>query len=667
MRSSIRDASWIRQAFLLPEHAVDDKFDAIRRVYTTADQKFTDTTLGGNFAVNAWPQFTRYADIKRPIKFAESKGMGRFYSEVIDDNYQLIHIRCGLPKFNSLTRFFGDFYSVEAGSLAKNGRGPGVFFEIGNLIGTVVALPLVPFVLTGKILRFFLEKPASRYYYMKPTMPLYWDAVATIVNGLAANLGVIPRVFSEDQASVYEAGTEFQKDDIERYAKALPDIYRKDGGIDIYAVANRAQRLANGFQDAMEKEVIASSNATNLTKRMKANIATWKPSQSDVGSGSLKEYMAKYMESQDGSYDAAKAKSASGESDVRDEGWFNSLTKFYHAERKMGSDFVTFRVDHTGTSSESFSSSFREAGIASKMNGMSSSARASRFDLMDGNVDGAGVVKGMLDAATGLLQGLANGVSMQGVASLAGNAFVDIPKTWDSSTADLPKSSFTIPLRSPYGNDLSRLTNLLVPLSMLLAMALPLSAGKQSYTSPFLIELYNKGRSQIRLGMVESLSITRGVGDIGWTNQGKFLGIDVNITFADLTSVVHMPLTAAFSASNAAVAAAGQAAGASVATAVNVLGGNVDSAAAQTTGAALSTALMPSSYDDDNTYTDYLAVLGSLPLEAQINQFRKLKLRLTKQMADFVQFKSPAHFSNWAMGGIFGDVLKAVSQRTDRP
>lgn len=671
MRMSLKDASWVRQSFLMPQNSIDEAYDAVRRVYTTADQKFTDTTLGGNFAINSFAQFTRNADIKRSGRYRASKGMGRYYSEIIDDNAQTIHIRLGVPKFNSLTRFFGDFYSVEASSLARTGRTPGIFYEIGKLTGTVVSLPLQPILLSAKLIRLLLEKPASRYYYLKPTMPLYWNAVATMVNGIAVNLGIIPRLFSSDPNngqkglidpdSVNDSAA--QAAAIAATHNLLPDIYRTDGGIDIYAVANRAQRLANAFRDALEQEVVNSSNVTDLTNRMK-RMTQWNPTKQDVGTGNLNTYMQKYMDSNDGKWDQnveAEAQSASMEKDVRDESYVNSLSSFFDAERRMGSDFVTFRVDHTGSQSESFSTATKESGIASTINSISSKSRSTRFDLADGNVDG-GLIQGIVDAAKNVASGLATGLEIHGIAALAGSAFADIPKTWDTSTADVGRSTFTIPLRSPYGNDLSRLQNIIVPMCMLLAMALPLSTGKQSYTSPFILELFNKGRTQIRLGMVESLSITRGVGDVGWTNDGRYLGVDVNITFIDLSEVVHMPINASFSTSQAIVAGAGASIGALGASAT---GGDTTQGA--NVGAGVASALMPSTYDDDNKYTDYLAVLGSLPLEAQVNPLRKMRLRMTQQMAQFNQWKSPAHFANWSMGTWAGEILKAVSQRTDRP
>ncbi|MEX5385630.1 hypothetical protein WCE10_21620, partial [Cronobacter muytjensii] len=138
-----------------------------------------------------------------------------------------------------------------------------------------------------------------------------------------------------------------------------------------------------------------------------------------------------------------------------------------------------------------------------------------------GEVAGA-VMKSVRDLTVGVL----DSVELSGLATLAGAAFVDIPKTWTNSMAKLPQSTYTMNLVSFAGNPISQMLNLDLPLAMILAGGLPKSTGKQSYVGPFLVELFDKGRCQTRLGMIDSISITRGVGNVGWTADGKALGID---------------------------------------------------------------------------------------------------------------------------------------------
>src|SRR5690606_36604944 len=161
-------------------------------LYGAAGYKYTDTTLGGNFAINAPAQFCRLTDLRPPTRLIKnnpniggSLGMGRYYSESIDDYAQHIHMRFGVPEFNSLTTFFTGFYNTDASLLARKGRGPGIAFSIGKAAATIAFIPLAPFIAAGRILRWLANAPASKYYYLRPTMPLYWNAINTIANTLA--------------------------------------------------------------------------------------------------------------------------------------------------------------------------------------------------------------------------------------------------------------------------------------------------------------------------------------------------------------------------------------------------------------------------------------------------------------------------------------------------
>ena len=155
---------------------------------------------------------------------------------------------------------------------------------------------------------------------------------------------------------------------------------------------------------------------------------------------------------------------------------------------------------------------------------------------------------------------------------------------------------------------------------MLLAAALPLSTGKHSYTSPFLVELYARGRNQIRLGMIDSLEVRRGVGNLGWTAEGEPLGIDVTFTVKDLSSIMHMPL-------------------------------------------ASSQGL----FDEDSSFNDYMATLGSLSLTDQVYFTKKFALNATRMLTNFrSNWLSTSRYANWASGTIPGRVINGLSRATAR-
>ena len=682
----VKDVSWIRQSFAVPNSALDSSGDIVRRTFSTNQTKFTDTSLGGNFAINPPPQFTRSADL-RPAKqrLAGSIGQGRWYSENIDDNSQLIFIRAGVPEFNSLTTFFTGFYNPGAGQLARTGRSTGVFYALGRAVGFAVTvmnwLPLAVHLL-GIGYRFFLGKPSSKFYYLKPTMPLYWNAVQTIVNQIAVNRGIVPRLGGDTNSLggssvVVDANGEkvdlsqgYQWDDAARAAfnASSPDIFTEGGEINVYAMATRAMRLQHRMYQALEQAASESilSSGQDLTNAFTQVMSeTYSDSPPD-----FQTYLAKWAGSVDStgnqdssisgtaygqpttptsttSVDAtgsdASATTATQDPDSSVESLITSATaddglkEFFNAELDDGSEFVCFRVNATGSVSESFSSSTAPSEIANKINSMSSSSRSTNFDLANGDLLGGPIGKlvgAVANAAVDVVRGVADQLQVSGLAALAGAAFVDIPEHWESSSSTYGKSmSYTINLVSPYGNPMSQMMNIHIPLACLLALALPLSTGKQSYTSPFLIEIYDKGRQQSRLAIVDSMSVTRGTGNLGFTNEGHVMGVDVSFTVKDLSSVLHMPIAQGISFSAAAAGA--------------IAGGAMAGVAGAAGGFALG-AIAAGSFDEDTIFTDYMAVLGGMGLSDQIYAWRKYKLNLTKMQANFSTWASWAHWASWA-------------------
>lgn len=698
---NILDDTWVKSAFWLPTDQVDGGNSAIvNRIYSTSMQKATDTTLGGNFVINPLPQFTRYADLKHNIfsnangrgnttlipnvsrsnktSSSSSNGMGRVYSEKYDDNMQVVHFRMGFPQFNSLTSFYANYYSIPAASMARSGRAPGFFYTLGYAVGSVATIPAMPFIFAGKVMKFFLRRPASKYYYLKHSMLPYWSAVSSMTNGIAATMGIMPRPLYEGNKALYEKDTGLEDGDIAGYHKLIPSIYRKNGGIDVFAVAQRGQLLVNMrrelLSEQLDKQTTREGVRETFKKIMYGDDMSNVYAAATKASSTYEDYMEAWRGSELLGKVATKVDADTGEITVDegqnvsleqvgrvDDGFFNRLGEAFKSERRMGSDFLSLRVDFTGTQTESFNNSAKEPSISGQINSISASARETRFSMFDGNIDGAGIIGSALGAFKDLASGLGEGFGVQGLAQLAGNAFVDIPKVWDSSSCDFNKLTLNIPLRSPYGDPLSRLQNLIFPMCCLFAMSVPLATGKQSHTAPFLIEYFAQGRAHSRLAMVESLTMTRGVGDIGWNNTGGFLGVDVQLGLLDLTNAINMPINPSMELSERVIQAAGYGTGA----AISWFGGG-NAGAGGESGAAVASALLGSTYDDDNNYSDYLAILAGTPLEAEINALRKWAVRLARQQAAFDDAHSPERMAMWAGETLVGEVAKAFSMATDR-
>ena len=593
--------------------------------------------------------------------------MGRYYSEAIDDNNQIIHMRFGQPMFNSLTTFFTGFYDPGMSRLARTGRTDTILYKLGTAAGFVVSIlnwKLLAVHLIGVAMRFALEKPASKFYYMKPAMPLYWNAVTTIVNQIAVNKGIVPRIGDKETTNHLNKGYEFTDNDKTLLHNSMPNIFDESGSIDVYAIANKAQRMARVRNEKMQQALDKNVDPNTIFSRMRSvlneamDVSGYPPLK-------LASYLDKWFESapakptvpksdgqttNDGntSSTANATTNPSGanstgantedkpntDSTVYKEDFDKDLSKwdkfaeFMKAEMDDGSWFASFRVNPTGAVSESFSNSVGDSEIANKINGMSASSRSTQFNFAGGNLGGAigTMLNGVMGAVSDVASGIANGLGISGIAALGGAAFVDIPKYWQSSAAQLPRASYTINLVSPYGNPISQLTNIYIPLAMLLAGALPLSTGKQSYTSPFLVELYDRGRCQTRLGMIDSISITRGTGNLPFNNDSQCMAIDVSFSVIDLSSVMHMPIVENFKFKDALVAAG------------NAVGGEAG---------AIAAAGISGAFDDDTVFSDYMNILGSVSLFEQVYPYQKLKLQLTRRITNFRSWASVSHFTSF--------------------
>ena len=159
---------------------------------------------------------------------------------------------------------------------------------------------------------------------------------------------------------------------------------------------------------------------------------------------------------------------------------------------------------------------------------------------------------------------------------------------------------------------------------MLMAGSLPLSTGSTSYSSPFLVQLYDRGRCQIQLGIIESLSITRGTSNLPFNNKGGVMAVDVSFSVADLSTIMHMPIS---------------------------------------TGSFLNTSRTGNRIsDEDNILMDYLAVLAGQDVYSQIYGMPKVKLAFAKMInLGYEQLTSPAYhaafFHEELTSGLLGKTL----------
>lgn len=671
----ILDREWAKVSFMMSDSRLsnyDDvsamsqalKDDIANRYWSSANRKFTDTRIGGNVAVNSRPQFNRYSDIRIPGRLPNRKpvtvpdmsgnfGMGRYYSESYDDNAQTIYLRFGVPQYNSLFSFFTNAFNPGTAAFINTGRTKGLVYDIGNIVGTVftaVTFPVVTaFVIGSRIFSNIFSKPTSKFYTMKPTMFMYWSAVDMMVNAMNVNRGLMPKFPGGDQSS-QRIGDPFNYDSdfINKLHTKFPRVFNESGRIDIFSVALRAQKIANDafmteYEDLKNNRLtfegyVRQADGSNDSATNKYVKADGEPTL--VGFLSYVGKLQTWFGLRDGSKNISEPsfKINPGGERLKDEmqtdqsstsnnppSWAAEFIQYLDSELSQGGAFATFRVDNTGSVSESFTSSVMESDLSQKLNSTASQARQMSFSFAGGNLgDGMlasaieGVANGVKDVALGALNGLTLGLSGS-VEALIQGSYYDIPKTWQSSTTNLPKASYTMQLVSPYGHPLSQLQNIYIPLAMLLAAVLPRSTGKQTYGPPFLCQVWDRGRCQITLGMATSLSITRGTANLPFNNRGQTMAIDVSLEIEDLSSIMHMPI------------------GTGSIWEMIKAGGT---AAGLTSGGGL-----PMN-DEDNILMNYLATITGLDLYNQLYPLPKARLALARTYAAAGKFSSPAYWAS---------------------
>lgn len=655
---NIRDHDYIQQAFMLSGAVMDDGLKDRRR-YQAAQNKFTDTTPGGNFWINPPPQWSPTCDI-RSSRFWKDQysGMGSDYSVAIDDNADVVYFRMGVPEFNGMFMFLSNMFDSNSAYLARTGRSPGWLFKIAELASAVVCWPVQAISVAYTTVRWLAGIPKSKFYYSKPVMPLYWKACTGMLNQILINMGIVPRVFRGSATATSDMGkvstfdfSMYTPNERSQLANLLPGLWQANGTVDLFYLANRATRKQIRWQKALQARLEATNDRESAINAIHKHGNNWTDRAGDSSQSNLKTYLDSYFKSglgtdqPDHNNGVEKAGNytvdGSGDTGTNPPGttevekpmtFMESITSHLASEFRDGGSFIGFKVNHNGAVGESFSSSFKDNGLAGFLNSFSAQTNDARF-TMSGGQTGIPGLDALISGAQSVVAGAISGTGMGGLANIAlGQGFVDVPQHWAGSTVSLPRETYTINLRSPYGHPVARIQNLIIPLVCLLNMALPHSAGSQSYTSPFLIEAYSKGRSQTRLGMVDSMSIQRGVGNVGWTRDKQPLGIDVTFSVVDLSPLMHIPIEPALRASDLTNPSA----------AINKL------------------------LTDDSNYSDYLNILSGMGLNEQIYTSDKLAKVLAKTKLDVAQWVSPTQMAATFSNSLAGEAIKIFVAGTGR-
>ena len=325
------------------------------------------------------------------------------------------------------------------------------------------------------------------------------------------------------------------------------------------------------------------------------------------------------------------------------------LADYFLAEMEEGSAFVSFRVDDTGPVSETFSNSYRASELAEKINSTAASARSTYFNLAGGNIGDsavANIVESVVGGLKSLAEGVVTGIGLEGLLIAGGGGMVTMPKYWESSEVSLPKASYSFTLTSRYANRRSALQDIYMPLACILAGAMSQAVGKHAYSAPFYCEFYDRGRMQSRFAAIDSLTITRGDGTVGFTPEGLLMSCTVSFTLAAMEEHVSMPLSEKFSFTESLTSLLGAAI--------------LKDTAAKIAGGGLATQLARGLFDDDNQLLDWLAVLTGVSLNEQYYIGAKLRRRIRQRRLDVTAAFSTPAMASFLSETTVGSTLSAL-------
>lgn len=221
------------------------------------------------------------------------------------------------------------------------------------------------------------------------------------------------------------------------------------------------------------------------------------------------------------------------------------------------SDFssIPFYIDADTSISESFGNATTQSMLASSVNSVSDMGRELQFllgqnkamggvDIMNSSPEMAQNVENIQNLIGGLLGGN-NFLQNLGAhfATVAAGGKLIFPEIWSDSSFS---HSYSCKLKfvSPDASKLSVYLNVLIPLFHLIALTAPQSTktNPNGYINPFLIRASYKGFFNVDMGIITSMSVTKGA-ECQWTPEGVPTSIEVDIDIKDLYEMMSITET----------------------------------------------------------------------------------------------------------------------------
>lgn len=495
----------------------------------------TDTSLGGNDAINCRWAFGRDDDIIHPLNALLGNpargGLGRVYREIYDHGQQLLHIGVGVPEFSDLVTFYTE--CVEGNLMSDvNAGGSNNVTNMMQRVGGMLGWPLkIAFNIAMFPLRFpewIADKfdgldRITKYYEIRPSMPMYYKYANAIFQQIAVLMGMAgaPFYFSDDAVGA-------------------------------------GDKSNNGSQSGTPLQILHKASRESTPQMYRDSLP---PMMQEHGPSvyrilSKKDHRYGLLKAEDGDdvdkYISQAELLSVGNNDGGG-GLFDGFSNRLHMTKQGADKFISFRVNKTSDSTETVTNSTGPSSIAQTINSAASKGADTRFSAgghvnkLFAAISSVPLLGDVVGAVGGFAKGLVNSVGIVGLAGavITGSGFVDIPDIWTGSSFS-KNYSFNMTFRAGAADPNAILQDCYLPLSLLLAMSCPRSVGVNSYTSPFLVRAYCKGMFAVPLGIIDSMTITRGASEFGWNFMRLPTVINVSMTIKDLAPIMHLAMMDSF-------------------------------------------------------------------------------------------------------------------------
>lgn len=483
--------------------------------------------MGEASVLNPDFQFNELDDVRSDFRRPK---IGRLYSErIYDYNLPKVFFEVGTVSINMslITGLTAAWFGNEDGkNLSEYLRDPNknlirkAFQKLGSAVATAASF------VSGGILR------KKKMYKFTSTSKVYMQYVNEILLEIASwmGLGTMPI----DSSTYSETVDMMNSDDTSSGDTGNPDA--------VDATETSLENIKSGVGINTTNGIIGSSSYAGKCASL-----------------SVYNILPQFKKNSSSSSDTTSDNSVYENSDSD----FNITDLFQRAQL-----FIPFALQKGVSVSETFSNSTQEHPVVSTIN---STGQNNQQQLMIGQVpsDSLGGIDSVIatakdsKSAKGFAESVfSNMISSAGAAAgnklkdfmsgkmggelgmaQSGNSRFSLPEIWTDSTFDR-NYNLTFKFRSPYGNKLAIFENTIIQPIFLIAMASARQVGKSSYTNPFYIKAFSKSLFSTELGMISSLSITRGEDRNDRTCDGFARNVTVSMSIKDMVPKLAMSLDA---------------------------------------------------------------------------------------------------------------------------